>query len=90
MKNIRIIAATICLTLVMAGCSEEFLELSPQQSVGDTQALVAFGDFESSISAVYSGIGSASYYGRYFMLLPDRGLFCIIPIPVVISLITWS
>lgn len=71
MKNIRIIAATICLTLVMAGCSEEFLELSPQQSVGDTQALVAFGDFESSISAVYSGIGSASYYGRYFMLVPD-------------------
>ena len=71
MKNIRIIAATICLTLVMAGCSEEFLELSPQQSVADTEALVAYGDFESSITAVYNGIGNASYYGRYFMLVPD-------------------
>ena len=71
MKNIRIIAATICLTLVIAGCSEEFLELSPQQSVADTEALVSYGDFESSITAVYSGIGNASYYGRYFMLVPD-------------------
>ena len=59
------------LAFVTIGCSEDFLELSPNQSVADTEALVSLDDFRSSITAAYNGMSDADYYGRYFFLVPD-------------------
>jgi hypothetical protein len=52
-------------------CSESFLELTPQQSVSDTEALKNFEDLNSSITGVYDEISGAYYYGRYMVLIPD-------------------
>ncbi|WP_235298117.1 RagB/SusD family nutrient uptake outer membrane protein [Portibacter marinus] len=57
--------------LVMGSCSEGFLDLAPQQSVANEEALELIDDFASSLNAVYSGLSDADYYGRYFVLVPD-------------------
>jgi len=59
------------LAFITIGCSEDFLELSPNQSVADFDALTTLDDFKSSITAAYSGMSDADYYGRYFLLVPD-------------------
>ena len=57
--------------LTAGSCGKEFLELSPQQSVANEEALLIIDDFQSSITAAYNGLSQASYYGRYFVLVPD-------------------
>ncbi|MCK0160556.1 RagB/SusD family nutrient uptake outer membrane protein [Allomuricauda sp. F6463D] len=69
MKKYRIIPMVAI--LFFWSCSESFLELEPQQSVADTEALETLGDFESSITGVYNTITGSEYYGRYMMMIPD-------------------
>lgn len=52
-------------------CSESFLEVSPQSSVSNEEALTSLEDLETSISGVYNELQSAYYYGRYMFLIPD-------------------
>lgn len=52
-------------------CSESFLELTPQQSVSDTEALTNLEDLNSSITGIYNEISDSYYYGRYMLLIPD-------------------
>lgn len=59
------------MVLTIASCSEGFLELQPQQSVANEEALLLIGDFESSLTGAYNGLSDADYYGRYFVLVPD-------------------
>ena len=70
MNNFKNIAVLILLIL-STSCSESFLELTPQQSVSDQEALTNIQDFESSITGVYNEISTADYYGRYFVMIPD-------------------
>jgi len=73
MKNIvlkKVLLFTVlCLTAI--SCDKDFLELAPQQSVANEEALLTIDDFKSSITAAYNGLSSAAYYGRYFILVPD-------------------
>ncbi|HCM77144.1 MAG TPA: RagB/SusD family nutrient uptake outer membrane protein [Cytophagales bacterium] len=71
MKNLKKIFTVAILTLVMLSCSDNFLELQPQQSVADTDALTTLEDFKSSITGVYNDLSNSDYYGRYFFLIPD-------------------
>lgn len=72
MKNTYIKYFTFtALVFLAVSCAEGFLELQPQQSVANEEALQTIGDFESSITAMYNGMSSAAYYGRYFVLVPD-------------------
>ncbi|MDE3741653.1 RagB/SusD family nutrient uptake outer membrane protein [Maribacter polysaccharolyticus] len=63
------------LLLIMIGfflsCSESFLEVSPQDSVSNDEALTSLEDLETSISGVYDEFQGAYYYGRYMLLIPD-------------------
>lgn len=56
---------------LMLSCSEDFLELTPQQSVANEDAITNLNDYYSSIAGVYNDLSSANYYGRYFVLVPD-------------------
>lgn len=71
MKRLYTKALVAALAVVTLACSQDFLELTPHQSVADTEALTTLDDFSSSITAAYNGMSSASYYGRYFFLVPD-------------------
>lgn len=61
--------------LIMIGfilsCSESFLELTPQQSVSDLEALTNLEDLNSSITGVYDEISGTYYYGRTMFMIPD-------------------
>lgn len=67
-KNFLLIFV-LCISAV--SCKKDFLELAPQQSVSNEEALLTIGDFQSSITAVYNGLQDPDYYGRYFFLVPD-------------------
>jgi hypothetical protein len=63
------------LLLIMVGfflsCSESFLELTPQSSVANEDAITNLEDLETSITGVYDEIQGAYYYGRYMFMVPD-------------------
>src|SRR5210317_1605136 len=71
MKRIYNKVAIVFITIFALSCSDQFLELSPQQSVADTDALTTLEDYYSSITGVYNDLSSSDYYGRYFILVPD-------------------
>lgn len=70
MKTYKIFIFTILAGFAFS-CSDSFLELSPQQSVADTEALLDLDGFESSITGIYNEISGANYYGRYMIMIPD-------------------
>lgn len=70
MKTYKIFIFTILSGLILS-CSDSFLELTPQQSVSDTEALTDLEGFESSITGIYNKISGSDYYGRYMFLIPD-------------------
>ncbi|MGB3467255.1 MAG: RagB/SusD family nutrient uptake outer membrane protein [Cyclobacteriaceae bacterium] len=52
-------------------CSDDFLLLSPQQSIADEEFLIAFSDFEAAIVGGYDQLQSSDLYGRYIPLVAD-------------------
>ena len=70
MKKYNKIVLLIMIGFVLS-CSESFLELTPQQSVSDVDALTNLEDLSSSITGVYDEISGDYYYGRYMLLIPD-------------------
>ncbi|MCE7993820.1 MAG: RagB/SusD family nutrient uptake outer membrane protein [Roseivirga sp.] len=71
MKKIYIKSLIAALAFITLSCGDDFLELTPQQSVANEDALTTLDDYKSSITAIYNGLSSANYYGRYFYLVPD-------------------
>lgn len=70
MKTYKIFILALLFGLILS-CSDSFLELTPQQSVSDTEALTNLEDFQSSITGIYNKISGSDYYGRYMLLIPD-------------------
>lgn len=71
MKKIYIKSLIAALAFITLSCGDDFLELSPQQSVANEDALTTLDDYKSSVTGIYNGLSSANYYGRYFYLVPD-------------------
>ncbi len=67
-RKLKIILVVVLFTSV--SCSD-FLELNPQQSVSNEEALITLQDFEASITGAYNILSDSDYYGRYFILVPD-------------------
>ena len=63
-----LLAMVMCTTL---SCSDEFLDLQPQQAVSMSQALESKTDFEAAIVGCYDGLQSSPSYGKYFILVTD-------------------
>lgn len=70
MKNILNYILSFALLLAFS-CSDDFLDLQPEQSVADTEALTSLQDLQSSVTGVYNDLSNSDYYGRYFILIPD-------------------
>lgn len=70
MKNIHRISL-IVMTFSLVACSKSYLELTPQQSVSDANALTNVGDLNSTVTGIYDEISQSPYYGRYMFLIPD-------------------
>jgi hypothetical protein len=61
----------IPLLFFMGSCSNDFLDLQPEQAVSMSQALVTVSDFEAAIIGCYDGLQNGNYYGKYFIMTPD-------------------
>ena len=71
MKKIYISILFSAMMLFGTSCGEEFLELTPQQSIADDQFLQTFSDFEAAIVGAYDQMQLADWYGRYLPLVAD-------------------
>ncbi len=64
----------LTLTLILSlfvSCSEEFLEIDPQQDVSMSDALTTESDFETAIIGCYDGLQNVNTYGKYFVAVVD-------------------
>ena len=64
-----------CLILMMIlfsfACEKNILDLTPQQSIADTEFLKSLSDFQAAMVGCYDQLQLADWYGRYMLLLPD-------------------
>lgn len=73
-KNIFRIKRDMAVLIIIAltlSCSNDFLDLQPQQSIATDLALQSVGDFKAASIGTYDGLSSSNYYGRYFVLVSD-------------------
>ena len=61
-KKLYIVLVAVIITGF--ACKESFLNVNPQQSVADTEAIETIGDYESSVTGVYNWLSDSDYYGR--------------------------
>jgi len=71
MKNIYITVFFLSAMLISTSCSEEFLELTPQQNISDSNFLLSLNDFEAAIIGGYDQMQNSDWYGRYVPLVAD-------------------
>ncbi len=57
--------------LFATSCGEEFLDLTPQQSIVNEDFLLTYSDFEAAIVGAYDQMQLADWYGRYLPLVAD-------------------
>lgn len=63
--------AVLLITVFTLSCSNDFLDLQPEQSIATELALQTVGDFKAANVGTYDGLSSSNYYGRYFVLVSD-------------------
>ncbi|EMR04436.1 RagB/SusD family nutrient uptake outer membrane protein [Cesiribacter andamanensis] len=69
MKKI-ILSAAVLGTVFLAGCTDK-LELEPEQSLSNEQALNSFAKAQTAIYGSYDGFQALAYYGRDFPVMAD-------------------
>jgi len=57
--------------LVGTSCKEDFLDLSPLQSIADDRFFQSLGDYQAAIVGGYNQMQNSDWYGRYILLVPD-------------------
>ena len=72
MTSFKKISVPLVMILFSFGCvDEDFLELTPQQSVADSEFLVTLADVRSAMNGIYDQLQLADWYGRYLPLVAD-------------------
>jgi len=71
MKNLYISILFIATMLYSTSCSEDFIDLTPQQSLSDSEFLITFDDFEVAMIGGYDQMQNSDWYGRYVPLVSD-------------------
>lgn len=70
-KKINKIFLILAVVIFCFACSEEFLELNPENAVSDQVFLQSLGDFQSAMVGIYDQIQLSDWYGRYLPLVAD-------------------
>ena len=70
-KLIRLYILAICLIFIMAGCGEDFISKTPQQSLSNETAITDVSSANVALNGIYSNLTEWQYYGRNLMLIPD-------------------
>lgn len=67
--NLKISIFT-ALFLIIVSCDGK-LDLEPQQSLSDTEALSDFASLQTALIGAYHGMQDVDYYGRNFLVMPE-------------------
>lgn len=70
MKRVKYIIVGIW-TFVLISCSQNFLEIDPEQDVAAEEAVVDFNTLQTAIKGVYSDLQDEGYYGRSLYVMPE-------------------
>jgi len=62
---------TCLLVVAVSACSDDFLDLQPEQSIANEQFLLTVDDFQAAMYGGYNHMQLADWYGRYMLLIPD-------------------
>lgn len=69
-KNIKYIIVSIW-AFFLISCSEDFLEIDPEQNVAAENAVVDINTLQTALNGVYSNLQSNGYYGRNMYVMPE-------------------
>ncbi len=69
-KNIIYIIVSTWAFLFIS-CSEDFLEIDPEQNVAAENAVVDLNTLQTALNGVYSNLQSNGYYGRNLYVMPE-------------------
>ncbi|PKD18660.1 RagB/SusD domain-containing protein [Salegentibacter salinarum] len=69
-KSIKFILVSFW-TFLSISCSEDFLEIDPEQNVAAENAVVDLSTLQTAVNGVYSNLQSNGYYGRNVYVMPE-------------------
>ncbi|PRX43801.1 RagB/SusD family nutrient uptake outer membrane protein [Salegentibacter salegens] len=69
-KSIKFILV-IFWTFLSISCSEDFLEIDPEQNVAAENAVIDLSTLQTAVNGVYSNLQSNGYYGRNLYVMPE-------------------
>jgi len=69
--NIFIKMLLIMAIVIPQSCSDDFLDLKPQQSLEEDNAMNTIDKLDAAITGIYEELNSSNYYGRYIYIVPD-------------------
>lgn len=70
-KQIISIYTAIILMAGFTACSNDFLDIKPEQNVADEDAITDVNTLKTAINGVYSRLQSSDYYGRSMYVIPE-------------------
>ncbi|NLP58060.1 RagB/SusD family nutrient uptake outer membrane protein [Lutibacter sp. B1] len=65
------IISILILSLVIASCEEDFLDVSPSESLPPTEAFKDLTAISQTVLGMYSGLQEAEYYSYFMMAVPE-------------------
>lgn len=71
MKNKGLKWLALCVSIGLAGCDQNFLDLKPYDSVPFSDAIKTESDMSIAVNGMYSGLRSANLYGRTIPFIYD-------------------
>lgn len=69
-KSIKFILVSFW-TFLSISCSEDFLEIDPEQNVAAENAVIDINTLQTAVNGVYSNLQSNGYYGRNVYVMPE-------------------
>lgn len=70
-NKIKHIVLSILVSIAVFSCSDNFLDINPEQNVPAESAVVDEKTLETALNGVYSELQSNNYYGRSFYVIPE-------------------
>jgi hypothetical protein len=72
MKNkIKYIILSVFISFAIISCSEDFLNIDPEQNIPAEKAVVSENTLKTALNGVYSELQGSDYYGRSFYVIPE-------------------
>lgn len=70
-QKLKYIALSILMSITIFSCSDNFLDIDPEQNVPAENAVIDENTLKTALNGVYSELQSSNYYGRSMYVIPE-------------------